>query len=152
MKKIIQKPGDVFQIRIDSFFAYGRVLDYNGYAFYDLKTVDEINDVDFIITNPIIFAALVDVFEVQKKRWKIVGFAELEPKFKSWPKFYLPDFVNPTNYRIYDKGDIRQVTKEECINAEVGGVSNGPLIEERLKDYFEGRINKHVEIIKKLLH
>lgn len=149
MKKQKVTPGDIIKIQYDSeFHIYGRVLKYCDIAFYDIKTKDEITDLEAIIQSPIMFRAMVNAEGVEYRRWPVIGFLPLEEPLQN-SKYWLPETAHPTLCKIFDNGVIHyKRPRSEGEGLYDFGMWSPDQIHERIKDFYNGVPNKWVRDIK----
>jgi len=140
--------GDIVRIDLgDGFHTYGRVLEDASFAFYDGRVSEEM-PVDQIIALPILFLVAVMNYAVTSGRWAIVGTAPLDDSLLNPPPRFIQDALRKDLFRIYDKGQIRPATKEECIGLEPAAVWDPEHVEDRLRDHYAERVNMWVESLK----
>lgn len=138
--------GGILKIDLgDGFHTYGRILPDAAYAFYDARTNTEIPDIQKIISKPILFITGVYDDTVTSGRWKKVGKLPIEDNLKVPPAAFIQDPLNPHQFRIYYKGEIRSVDKEECLGLERAAVWEPEHIEERIRDHYAGKPNMYVD-------
>jgi hypothetical protein len=141
MTKSTFRTGTFVRIRLaDGSFAYGRILEPPYVAFYDLRTIAPISDVEVLESKPILFVQAIRLSGL--KRWVPMDTRPLtgtvaEPFFR-----YSQDILDYQHCVIFDSlGNERPATPEECVGIEQSAVWEAPGIEERLLDHFEGRPN-----------
>ena len=72
-------PGGIVKIPFDDgWHTYGRILNYGDLAIYDLKTQEDITDLDYIISRPILFKCIVNDNGVKRGKYPIIGIIALE--------------------------------------------------------------------------
>jgi hypothetical protein len=143
--------GAIVKIELgDGHHTYARILDKANYAFYDIRTQEEITDLYQIISRPILFiiAAYDDV--VTKGRWLKIGKLPLEEFLQVLPYKFIQDKQKPENFELYNSntGETKPASKEECKNLECAAVWKASHVEERIRDHFAGRPNIWVEKMK----
>jgi hypothetical protein len=145
-KRII---GSIVKIPLsEGYHAYARTLDEASFAIYDLKTNQDIMDLDHIISKPILFIIAVFKHAVTKGRWKNIGKVPLEERLQKLPPKFIQDPLDPGKFRIYEFGTMRNATRDECQGLECAAVWEPEQVEERINDYYAGRKNKWVESMK----
>lgn len=148
-KKQQRTIGAIIQIPLeDGYHTYGRILQGASFAFYDLRTKEEITDLHKIIKSPVLFitAAYDDV--ITSDRWIKIGKLPLEEKFAILPPRFIQDTFNKDKFRIvYANRTEKEATINECKGLERFMVWEGKSLEERLSDYYAGRKNRTVEEI-----
>lgn len=150
-KKIVRRrPGSFVAIPIsDVLYGYARILD-KLMAFYSLNS-EKIEDVDSVINSPIAFIAPVQFSAVKDGRWPIIGHRPLEERFTKDVKFFR---VNPSGngFLIYVSKPKPPHAYEEyeadvsdCVGLDPLIAWDPNSIEDRLRDYVNGRENQNVE-------
>ena len=140
--------GDVLEIPLgDGAHIYARVFPGASYGFYDWRTTEEL-PIEHVIRLPILFFAAVMDSAVKEGRWQIVSHVPLDDRIVPPPKF-IQDSLNPNSFSIYlNSGEIIKATREECLGLERAAVWYPDHMEDRLRDYYAGRKNKWVELLK----
>ena len=134
--------GDVVEIPLsDGFKAYAITLDDATYAFYDLR-VKERPELQEIISCPILFRVAAMSSAVKRGRWIVIGHSKLTPELQVLPPKFIQDPIKKDQFRIYENGEIRPATREECVGLLRASVWSPEHVEERIDDHFAGRINK----------
>jgi hypothetical protein len=141
------KIGDVLRISLENgSFAYGRILDEPLMSFYDLSTRTEVS-LSEILGSPVLFRVWVMNQAVKRPTWEIIGSEPLDDNLKSKPTFFKYDRRDKAFSLYRDSTDI-PATRAQCIGLECAAVWNPEHIEDRLRDHFDGRPNKWVELLK----
>ncbi|MEM7179500.1 MAG: Imm26 family immunity protein [Spirochaetota bacterium] len=145
-KRIILRPGAVLEIPLEKkYISYCRVLESNSFAFYDLRVKKPIQDIEQILSAPVLFITLI-YMDSAKERWTKVGFHSLKKSPQEIPPLFTQNVLNLKEFKIhYHDGTIKKATKEEVIGLERFAAWEAWAIEERLNDHFAGRKNKYVE-------
>lgn len=139
--------GDIVQIPLgDGTHTYARVLHEASFAFYDSRTNEDLT-VDRITSRPILFFVPVMDRAIKEGRWSIVGHAPVDDNLKVPPRF-IQDPLDKNKFEIYEKGQIRPATRQECLGLEREAVWDPEHVEDRLRDHYAGRNNKWVELLK----
>jgi hypothetical protein len=139
--------GDIVKVPLgDGNHVYARVLPDASFAFYDSRAEEEL-PLQQVIRKKILFYIAVVDHAVKGGRWPVVGHIPLENGLGLPPKF-IQDPINSNEFRIYENGQIRPATRQECIGLERAAVWVPEYVEERLRDYYAGRENKWVESLK----
>ncbi|AFD06632.1 immunity 26/phosphotriesterase HocA family protein [Solitalea canadensis] len=147
MKKQTRTIGSIVKIELNNgYHTYGRVLSDASFAIYDCRTNIEIQDPEIIVQKPILFIVAVYDSAVKNGRWLKVFNLPLEKELERLPFKYIQDKLDPNKFQIYDNGNIRPASKEECVGLERAAVWEPEHVEERIIDYYEGRNNKWVEL------
>ena len=140
--------GDIVRIDLgDGFHTYARVLSEALFAFYDGRITDKLS-IDQIIALPILFQVPVMDHAVKRGRWVVVGNAPLDDTLLNPPPRFLQDALKKNLFRIYERGQTRPASKEECLGLEREAVWEPAHVEDRLRDHYAGRKNKWVESLK----
>jgi hypothetical protein len=140
--------GDIVRIDLgDGFHGYARVLEEALFAFYDCRIRNEL-PVDQIIVFPVLFNIPVMNYAVKQGRWLVVGNAPLDDSLKTLPPLFIQDTLKEGVFRLYEKGQMRPATREECLGLECAAVWEPTHVEDRLRDHYAGRKNKWVESLK----
>ena len=130
-----------------SIHAYARVIAEKSFAFYDCFTVEDLS-LDIIKECSILFIIPVHQSALSSGRWEKIGTLPLENKFLSNPPMFMQDALNPSVFHIYENGEMRLASKKECVGLERFAEWEAEHVEDRLKDYYEGKPNKWVESLK----
>lgn len=146
-KRLHIKEGDIFSIMLsDNTYCYGRVLKNPYYAFYNLNSKVQIIDLNLIVSSSILFKLAVMNYALKSDNWEIIGNLPLPDSLKEPPIFYNgggDDFV----LAFWD-GRTVPSTYEECKDLEMESVWSPEHVESRLEDYYAGRKNVWVEMLK----
>lgn len=128
-------------------YGYGRILDKSSFAFYDIKTKEDITDLHYIVSKPILFIIAVYDNVVKSGRWLKIGDLPLEEELQVLPLKFIQDKINPNQFEIYNPntGEMKVAKKEDCLGLECAAVWNGEHVESRLRDHFVGKKNIWVE-------
>jgi hypothetical protein len=146
-KLVRRKIGDILKIELgDGTHTYARVLPEAGFAIYDARTAEELPIVE-TVERPVLFYVAVMNRAIKEKRWPVVGHKALEEWSQSPPRF-IQDALNKKKFEIYELGRIRPATRQECLGLEREAVWEPEQVEERIRDYFAGRPNKWVDLLK----
>jgi hypothetical protein len=138
MKKIKRIPGQIVKIPlIEGYHSYCRVLKSTSYAFYDIKTKEELSDLQKIINHPILFITSVNSYAITDGLWKIIGSLPLEKQFDTLPPRYIQDPIQADKFWIvYEDGKQIESNYIECMSLEKEAMWQPHLIEKRLSNYF----------------
>ncbi len=146
-RKIPITVGDILKIDLgDGAICFARALAEPAYAFYDLK-VEVVPDLRTVILTPVLFTVWVMNHAVTSGRWEIIGNFPLEKNLEITPKFFKQDPINK-KLCIYFQGKEIPASIEECEKLERAAVWEPGHIEDRLRDYFAGRPNQWVDLMK----
>lgn len=146
-----RKEGAFFEIELSNGkYAYGRILPKATYAFYDICSDKALTEISFIQKSNVLFICSVYNYAISKRIWKVIGFMDLEQNFKILPLQFIQDRHNLENARLYNPntGEMKPAKIIDCIGLECAAVWEPSHINDRLIDYFEGKPNEWVEILK----
>lgn len=139
--------GDIVKIPLgDGTHAYARVLSEASFAFYDSRGTEDL-PTDRVIDLPVLFIVAVMNHAIKKKRWPIVGHVSLDCRLRQPPRF-IQDPFDKNSFSIYENGQIRRATRQQCIGLEREAVWEPENVESRIRDYYAGLSNKWVEFLK----
>lgn len=139
-------PGSIVKVAFDEkYHIYARVLNYGGLAFYDCRFNYDETDLETIIHYPIAFKAIVNDGGVKYGRWPIIGLLPLEMALQDSSYYISVDRAVGT-CKIYTNGVIiDDVPITACMEMESAAVWSPELIEERIKDHYNGTLNYWAE-------
>jgi len=143
MKRQQRTIGSIVKLPLDKgYHTYARILKSPYFAFYDLRTREEVSDLEFIVSNPILFITSVSHYSVTNGLWIKIGKLPLENKLLTVPPQFIQDSIQPSQFVIvYDNGTKKKATAEECSGLERLAVWTPESIQERLIDHYAGRKN-----------
>lgn len=148
MASVRRKVGDIVAIKLaDGCFGFGRVLDEPLMAFYNHKADGIDESVEEIISHSIIFKVWVMNSAITSGRWVVIGNKPIDEELKMPAIFYKQDFITKKLY-LYCDGKQTSASFEECFGLEKAAVWEAGHIEDRLMDYFLGKSNKWVEMLR----
>lgn len=138
MKKIKRIPGQIAKVPlIEGYHSYCRILKFTSYAFYNVKTKEEISDLKKVISLPVLFITSVNSYAITEGIWTVIGKLPLEKQFHTLPPRYIQDPIQTNKFWIvYEDGIQQESNYEECKNLERESVWQPHLIEKRLNNYF----------------
>jgi hypothetical protein len=140
--------GDIYRIDLgDSTHCYAMALAEASFAFFDFRTSDD-HEVNEIRDMPVLFKIAVMKHAVTRGRWKRVGHVSLSDAEARPPAKFIRDRLCRGKYQIYENGQIRNATREECEGLEAAAVWEPEHVEDRLRDFYAGRPNKWVESLR----
>jgi hypothetical protein len=131
-------------------FGYGRILNNANYAFYDLITSEEEDNVVKIAECKILFIVAVYNDAINSGRWLKIGKIDLENDLLNLPLKFIQDTLNPSVFELYNPntGEIRRAALQDCIGLERAAVWETFHVEERICDHYDDKTNKWVEKMK----
>jgi Immunity protein 26 len=143
MKKIkppFGTPGDILKVPFDPpFHTYALVTVKGVFWYYDLKTTEDIADMEAIRNSSVLFKLHTNRYLViETYIFPIVGHVTLTEEESIYPNFMLPDLKADTSrpyWRIVTKDEIRPAEAEE-----VRGLEPCIAFDER---YIYGRLRAH---------
>lgn len=147
MKSKKRKVGDLVKIPLgDGMHTYAHVLQEASFAVYDCRVADELA-VEQVVGRPVLFFVAVMDHALKKGRWTIVGHSPLDDRLRRPPTF-IQDPLNKNSFSIYENGQIKPSTREQCVGLERMAVWEPEHVEERIRDQYAGHNNKWVELLK----
>lgn len=127
----------------DGTFGYARQLPLPDFAFYDLRTVEPLSDLDTIERRAILFK--IGARE-DRRRWIPLGTRPLSGEVAEPVVQFHQEIGDYRKCTIFDTaGHERSAAPEECIGLERASIWEAHGVERRLLDTFEGRPNREVE-------
>lgn len=136
--------GDIVRIPLeDGTHTYARVLPEASFAFYDSRGTEEI-EVDRIVALRVLFFAAVMHRAIRSGRWPVIGHVLCDDGLRAPPKF-IQDPLDKRKFSIYEDGQIRPASRQECLGLERASVWTPERIEGRLLDHYMGRKNEQLE-------
>ena len=143
VRKNKQTEGDILLIGQNNHkYCFARVLREPFVAFYDLIT-DEQPELVTITSAPIAFIIAVMNHAIISGTWSIIGNKTLPEELRQEPLFCKKDAITGNMFIYRDStGEEYPATQEQCKNLEVAAVWEPDHVEDRLQDYFAGRLNK----------
>ena len=71
----------------------------------------------------------------------------IKQEYQTTPLKFIQDSLNPNNFELYNPntGEITKATREQCEGLECAAVWEAEHVEDRLRDYFDGKPNTWVE-------
>jgi len=142
-----RKVGDIVKIPLgDGTHTYAHALQEASFAVYNCRVADELA-VERVVNRPVLFFVAVMHHAVRKGRWPIIGHSPLDDHLRRPPTF-IQDPLNKNSFSIYENGQIKPSTREQCVGLERMAVWEPEHVEERIRDQYAGRNNKWVELLK----
>lgn len=137
--------GAILEINIDNqYYTYAQILLKGlGYAFFDFKSENKLLDLSILLESKVLFIVMVYNDVITNGEWKKVGKLEIREDLRVQPMKFIQDALNPNKFRLYNPntGEMIPTTKEECKGLEVAAIYEAEHIEERISDYYSGRVN-----------
>lgn len=143
MKRQKETIGAILEINIDNqYYVYGQILD-KGTAFFDYKSAERLNDFRELEKSTILFIVTVYKDVITQGTWLKVGKLPIREELEILPMKFIRDVLNPDKFRLYNPntGEMIPATKDECKGLEVAAVYEAEHIEQRISDYYAGRVN-----------
>ena len=142
------KEGALLRVDLsDGTDAFARVLRNSQLAFYGVRVPHAAHiDLTKVYESEILFIVTVMKSVLTSGRWGVVDSRPLGDDLLAPNEYYLKDALTGrfSVYRSTD-GSSRDSTLEECKYLEAAAVWESGHLEERLRDYFEGRHNQWAE-------
>jgi len=130
----------------DGYHTYGRILDY-GVAFYDARTKEELPPAE-IVKKKVLFITEVYDSVITKGFWLKTGnILPIEPELLKPRPYYTEDTI-ADRIIIHFDGKRTIASREEVRNIECAAVWDYAALEKRLNDYYKGRRNAEVELMR----
>ena len=102
LKRQTRTLGSIVKVPLENgFHTYARVLGVE-LAFHDLRTKEEIKDLEQIITSPILFITTVNYYAITKGLWVKVGKISLEDYPVNIPPQFGQNPLNPEELKKMD--------------------------------------------------
>ena len=136
--------GAILEIYIENkYYVYAQILGKAGYVFFDLKSTCKLSDFTKLERSKILFFVSVYNDVVNQGRRLKVGKLTIREELKIQPMQFIQDPLKPNSFELYNPntGEITKASKSECKGLEVAAVYEAEDIEERISDYFAGRVN-----------
>lgn len=139
--------GSILEIPIEGgYYTYAQILIGKlGYAFFDFKTKDKLSNFEILKSKDVIFILMVYNDVITQGHWLKVGKIKVREDLLVQPNKFIYHRDEVPEFELYNPntGEIRPSTKEECKGLEVAAVYEAQHVEERLNDYFAGRVNAY---------
>lgn len=133
--------GSILEIYIEKeYYTYAQILGKAGYAFFDYKTSDKLNDYSILLDKPILFITSVYNDVITQGHWLKVGNLEIRKDLQEQPMQFIQDAMHPDRFEFYDPntGESRPASKEQIKGLERASVWEANHIEDRIRDYYNG--------------
>lgn len=140
-------PKSVLEINSNDKYYYAQILNSKGCAFFDLQLDSPLQDFSSLNSMKVLFIVRVYDDVIKKGRWLKVGSMEIRDDLKVEPNKFIQDSLNPNNFELYNPntGEITPSTREEVEGLECAAVWEAEHVEDRLRDYYQGKSNVWVE-------
>jgi|SRR5882762_1686079 len=147
MKSKKRTVGDIVEIPLgDETHTYAHVLQEASFGVYDCRVHEELT-MEQVVSRPVLFFVAVMDYAIKTGRWRIVGHSPLDLLPRRPPTF-IQDAMNRDSFSIYENGQIRPATREQCIGLERTAVWDPEHVEERIRDHYAGQKNKWLEALR----
>ena len=136
--------GSILEIDVKGeYFVYAQILGKAGYVFFDFKSKNKLKDFSVLENAKILFFLSVYNDVITKGKWLKVNKLPIRSDFLIQPMQFIQDALIPSKFRLYNPntGEMTPVTKDECKGLEVAAIYEAEDIEQRISDYFAGRVN-----------
>ncbi len=144
--------GSILEIKIEGqYYVYAQILAKGrGYAFFDFKSEEKINDLTILLKSKVLFIVALYNYIVTKGIWVKIGRLPIREDLQVLPMKFIQDRQNPSHFQLYNPntGVITQATREECEGLECAAVWAENHVEERIRDYYLGVPNIWLENLK----
>lgn len=150
LKKQKRVRGSILEIKLDNgMYAYAQDLDVD-ILFFDIYLASPINDIKVLMNKQPLFFLGVYNDVITQGKWLKVGSLPIKSEYENVPLKFIQDSINPSNFELYNPntGEILSATKEQCEGLECAAVWESEHVEDRIKDYYSGRVNQWVEQLK----
>ncbi|MGB3105028.1 immunity 26/phosphotriesterase HocA family protein [Sphingobacterium siyangense] len=141
--------GAILEINIENeYFVYAQILSKGlGYAFFDYRSTDKIEDLNHLLKCKVLFIIGVYDYVITRGLWKKIGTLPIRTELLILPMKFIQDPYDLDRCDLYDPntGQIIRATKAACENLERVAVWAENHAEERIKDYYLNRPNVWVE-------
>lgn len=140
--------GAILEIPLNNgYFAYCQILRVwtGGYAFFNYRSREKLKDLSILNDKEILFITGVYDDVINKGFWLKVGKIPIREELKIQPMRFIYHKGEKPEFELYNPntGEITPSTKVACKGLEVAAVHDANHIEERLNDYFEGKLNAY---------
>jgi hypothetical protein len=143
--------GAILEVNIEGqYYVYTQILGKAGYAFFDYKSKEKLEDLTVLLSARILFILSVYDDIITKGEWLKVGKLPIRSDLLVQPLQFIQDNLNPNNFEHYNPntGEITKATREECEGLERAAVWEANHVEDRIRDYYLGVPNIWVEQLK----
>ncbi|WP_144394242.1 hypothetical protein [Pleionea sediminis] len=142
--------GSVFKIHLEEKGdAFGVLCYGNEVAFYDFVSNSDSLPED-LLGKKLAFRVPVATDELENLCWPIVGVIKV-PAELAEPGRYLNKPIGSTESYVYQNGELFQATDSDIESLEILTVWFSVHVEERLKEYFDGKVSIYDTAIRKQL-
>jgi hypothetical protein len=136
--------GAIVQISLDDgYFAYAQMLEQPEYAFFGVRTPDELS-ADAVVQAPVLFRLWVMRYAHSKGRWRKVGAGRIGDALRKPVHRYNQDPFSRKIRLTINGVDGPEGTIADCDDLECAAVWDPEHVEDRLRDHFLGIPNKWV--------
>lgn len=139
--------GAILEIVINEKYYYAQILKSKGCAFFNFKSEKPINDYSILSNANILFILRVYDDVITKGKWIKVGKLDIRDELQIEPFKFIQDSLNPDSFELYNPntGEIIPATRKEVEGLECAAVWEAEHVEDRIKDYYEGKLNTWVQ-------
>lgn len=141
--------GAILEILIENdYYVYAQILTKGlGYAFFDFKSTQKLTDFTILEKAKVLFIVMVYNDIITNGRWLKVGKLPIREDLVELPMKFIQDSLNPEKIELYNpnNGEIIPATKQDALGLECAAVWEAENVEERIRDYYEGKPNIWVE-------
>lgn len=140
--------GSILEIHINNeYYAYAQILFNACYTFFDYKSTTQLTNFTVLERAPVLFIIAVYNDVVTQGHWIKVGKMPIRDDYKTLPMKYIKDMVDG-GFSLYNPntGEISPATKEQCKGLEVAAVWEADAVEERITDFYNGKLNQYIAL------
>jgi hypothetical protein len=143
------KEGDILSLSFgDGTYGFCQVSQGRDYAFFDIRT-EIIPAIEKIVECPVLFRVPMYGNTALEEGWTVIGNMPLTGSLAE-NACYRNQPVGSNQQYLYKDGQLIPSAMSEVKDLEVLSWWFASHIVERLRDYFEGRTNPHVELMRKI--
>ncbi|WP_339846676.1 hypothetical protein [uncultured Halopseudomonas sp.] len=136
--------GAIVVVPIEDYSVHAQILADTEMVFFDTKDRVDLTPPE-ILTSGVLFRVPVHDTAVLDGRWvKMAKEPVREENLKHVPRF-IQDTLDPGRFEIYEGGEIRPSSRDECEHLERCAVWAANHVEDRIRDHYRGVTNLWVE-------
>ncbi|MBQ0030071.1 MAG: immunity 26/phosphotriesterase HocA family protein [Paludibacteraceae bacterium] len=142
--------GAILEVTVNERYYYAQILHCKNYVFFDYVSNERLYNFEILQDKlPLFFIGVYDDI-ITSGEWLKVGKLPIRKEFEIVPNQYIQHTGEKIEFEIYNPntGVIVAATREQCIDLECCAVWDKKHVEERLDDYYNGKLNKWVEDMK----
>jgi hypothetical protein len=151
-KRVRRREGDILRIDLgDGSHSYAQVAEEPLIIFFDGRFTEE-QPLERVSRLPVLFRLTVMNYAVTRGIWPVIGHHPLAADNAEEPFFYQQDAISGRlalyHSSFSDTNYERPASLAECEGLECAAVWEPEHVEDRLRDYYNGRPNEWVESLK----